>query len=81
MLAVAAEMIRADQFAMADDPDRTASLVFAPAVSRNGVTGAPNWVSIENGRRWFGWMAEDLSVRRGMAETPPLDQSYFTRSE
>src|SRR5580704_2962558 len=84
MLAVAPEMVR-PQLAAADDPDRTAGLVFAHPVnrtSRNGVTGAPGQASAHNGRQWFDWMVEDLSelVLRGMQETPPLDHSYFTQT-
>jgi creatinine amidohydrolase len=83
MLAIAPEMARADLSALADDPDRTAGLVFAHPVnrtSRNGVTGAPSRASADNGRLWFDWMVEDLSelIERGMTETPPLDHSYFT---
>jgi creatinine amidohydrolase len=84
MLAVAPEMVRADP-AAADDPDRTAGLVFAHPVnrtSRNGVTGAPSQASADNGRQWFDWMVEDLTelIHRGMKEMPPLDNSYFTQT-
>jgi creatinine amidohydrolase len=86
MLALAPEMVRVDRLATADDPDRTAGLVFAHPVnrtSRNGVTGTPSRASAENGRQWFDWMVEDLSelIRRGMTETPPLDHSYFTQTD
>ncbi|HEY6254343.1 MAG TPA: creatininase family protein [Xanthobacteraceae bacterium] len=85
MLAIAPEMVRAGLLAEADDPDRTAGLVFAHPVnrtSRNGVTGTPSRASPDNGRRWFDWMVEDLSelITRGMRETPPLDHSYFTQT-
>jgi creatinine amidohydrolase len=85
MLAVAPEMVRPQLAAWADDPDRTAGLVFAHPVnrtSRNGVTGAPGQAGADNGHQWFDWMVEDLSelVRRGMKETPPLDHSYFTQT-
>ena len=85
MLAVAPEMVRADLSAAADDPDRTAGLVFAHPVnrtSRNGVTGSPSRANAGNGGLWFDWMVEDLSdlIRRGMMETPPLDHSYFTQT-
>jgi creatinine amidohydrolase len=84
MLAIAPEMVRTGQLAAADDPDRTAGLVFAHPVnrtSRNGTTGMPSRASAEQGARWFDWMVEDLSalIRRGMIETPPLDRSYFTQ--
>lgn len=82
MLAVAPEMVRANVLPDADDPDRTERLVFSHPVnrtSRNGVTGAPSRANAANGRLWFDWMVEDLSdlIRRGMAEKPPLDHSYF----
>jgi creatinine amidohydrolase len=84
MLAIAPEMARPGLLAEADDPDRTAGLVFAHPVnrtSRNGVTGSPSRASAAHGRLWFDWMVEDLSelIRRGMMEAPPLDHSYFTR--
>ena len=84
MLAVAPEMVRADQCALADDEDRTAGLVFAHPVNRtsaNGVTGSPSRATAEKGQQWFDWMVDDLSelIRRGMGETPPLDHSYFTQ--
>ena len=83
MLAVAPDMVRANKMGQADDEDRTADLVFAHPVnhtSANGVTGRPSQATAEKGRQWFDWMVDDLSelIRRGMAETPPLDHSYFT---
>jgi creatinine amidohydrolase len=86
MLAIAPDMVRTDLLTEADDMDRTAGLVFAHPVnrtSRNGTTGMPSRASVENGRQWFGWMVDDLSelIRRGMAERPPLDHSYFTPSD
>jgi creatinine amidohydrolase len=85
MLAIAPEMVREDLLAEADDPDRTENLIFAHPVNRtskNGVTGKPSRASAENGQRWFDWMVDDLSelIRRGMAEMPPLDRSYFATS-
>lgn len=82
MLAVAPEMARPDLIAEADDPDRTGNLVFTHPVnrtSRNGVTGMPSRATADKGRLWFEWLVEDLSalVRRGIAEEPPLDRSYF----
>ena len=82
MLAIAPDMVRHDLVAEADDPDRTRGLVFAHPVnrtSRTGATGMPSRATAANGRRWFGWMVEDLSalIVRGTRETPPLDQSYF----
>jgi creatinine amidohydrolase len=85
MLAIAPEMVRTERLADADDPDRTGGLVFAHPgnrTSRNGVTGMPSRASAAHGRQWFDWMVEDLSalIERGMKETPPLAQSYFTPS-
>lgn len=84
MLGVAPEMARAELLAAADDPDRTADLVFAHPVnrtSRNGVTGQPSRANADKGSKWFAWMVEDLTelIMRGMAEKPPLDHSYFVR--
>lgn len=86
MLAVAPEMVRPELMASADDPDRTQGLVFAHPVnrtSRNGVTGMPSAATAAKGQIWFEWMVEDLSalVMRGLGETPPLPQSYFTTVE
>jgi creatinine amidohydrolase len=82
MLAVAPEIVREGLIATADDPDRTEGLVFAHPVNRtstNGVTGRPSLATKEDGARLFSWMVDDLSeiVRGGIAETPPLDASYF----
>jgi len=81
MLGIAPEMVRPELIEVADDADRTEGLVFSHPVNRtskNGVTGQPSGASAEAGRRWFGWMVEDLTalVRRGMAERPPLDAAY-----
>jgi creatinine amidohydrolase len=83
MLAVAPEIVREDQIATADDPDRTEGLVFSHPVnrtSRNGVTGYPSRATREKGEALFQMMVEDLSemVRRGIKENPPLDASYNT---
>lgn len=81
MLAVAPEIVREDQIATADDPDRTEGLIFSHPVnrtSRNGVTGYPSRASKEKGESLFQMMVEDLSdmIRRGLKESPPLDASY-----
>jgi creatinine amidohydrolase len=83
MLAVAPELVRPAALPHADDPDRTAGMVFSHPVNRtstNGVTGTPSAASAAQGRRAFEWLVEDLSalIERGLAETPPLDQSYFS---
>lgn len=81
MLAIAPESVRPDQIAGADDPDRTAGLMFSYPVNRtskNGVTGLPSRASREDGARLFSWLVEDLSarVRGALAESPPLPHSY-----
>ena len=81
MLHLAPDMVRPELLAQADDPDRTVGAVFSHPVnrtSRNGVTGRPSSANADDGRRLFAWMVDDLSdiVRRGMVESPPLDQSY-----
>lgn len=82
LLAAAPELVNPARLAAADDPDRTAGLVFAHPVNRtsgNGVTGKPSQATADKGAIWFGWMVEDLSalVRRGLTESPPLAHSYF----
>jgi creatinine amidohydrolase len=77
MLALAPELVRPRKLRAADDPDRTAGLIFAHPVnrtSRNGVTGQPSRARAAAGRRLFVWMVSDLSalVRRGLRERPPL---------
>jgi creatinine amidohydrolase len=83
MLAVAPELVRPSLVRDADDPDRTSGLVFSHPVNRtstNGVTGTPSIASAAQGRCAFEWMVEDLSalIGRGLLESPPLDQSYFS---
>jgi creatinine amidohydrolase len=83
MLAIAPELVRPQVARQADDPDRTAGLVFSHPVNRtstNGVTGTPSVASAAQGQRAFEWMVDDLSalIERGLRETPPLDHSYFS---
>ena len=83
MLAKAPDMVRTDKLCIADDPDRTAGLVFSHPVNRtslNGVTGKPSISNADKGDMWFAWMVEDLSqlIRQGMHEEPPLAHSYFS---
>jgi len=83
MLAKAPEIVRKDKLEIADDPDRTAGLVFSHPVNRtslNGVTGKPSISNADKGALWFSWMEEDLSnlIRQGMREEPPLAHSYFS---
>lgn len=82
ILSIAPQAVRPDRLAEADDHDRTGGCIFSHPVNRtseNGVTGKPSQADADKGRRWFEWMVEDLSavVMKGMAETPPLDRSYF----
>jgi creatinine amidohydrolase len=77
MMALAPGLVRTGKIRAADDPDRTAGLVFSHPVSRtslNGVTGRPSLARAASGRRLFAWMVADLSaiVRRGLRERPPL---------
>ncbi len=81
MMALDPATVRENRLTEADDPDRTAGLVFAHPVnrtSRNGVTGRPSEADAARGRELFGWMVEDLAalVRRGLAEEPPLPHGY-----
>jgi len=81
MLAIAAEAVRPDKLAEADDPDRTCGCVFAHPVNRtskNGVTGTPSLATVEKGQRWFDWLVADLAelISRGCSEDPPLPYSY-----
>jgi creatinine amidohydrolase len=83
MLAHAPELVRPEKLSAADDEDRTAGLVFSHPVnrtSRNGVTGFPGRATVEQGKKIFRFMVEDLAalVRNGMKEQPPLPNSYFT---
>ncbi len=82
MLARMPAMVRPEKLGAADDPDRTAGLVFAHPVnrtSRNGVTGAPSRATREQGEKLFKFMVEDLAalVGRALTEKPPLEHSYF----
>lgn len=81
MLHAAPALVRSDLLGAADDPDRTTGLVFSHPVNRtsaNGATGRPSMATAEDGAQLFSWMVEDLVgiVRRGIAETPPLDHAY-----
>ncbi len=82
MLARIPALARPEKLASADDPDRTAGLVFTHPVnrtSRNGVTGFPSRATREQGEKLFQFMVEDLAalVRQALMEQPPLEHSYF----
>jgi creatinine amidohydrolase len=80
MLAVAPELVDRTRMAGADDPDRTADLVFrytAVSLSTNGVTGRPSEASAELGRTLVARTADALAIRveRGRTEEPPLGRA------
>jgi len=82
MLAHAPELVRHRLVKKADDPDRTAGLVFAHPVNRtsaNGVTGYPSRATKAQGHRLLKWLVTDLAkiVRQGMRENAPFDISYY----
>jgi creatinine amidohydrolase len=77
MMALAPELVRMDQLAISDDPDRTENLVFrytAPSLSANGVTGRPSEASVELGQRLLGLVVNAMcaAVEQGRVEEPPL---------
>jgi len=77
MLVLAPELVRLDRVAGADDPDRTAGLVFrytAPSLSINGVTGRPSEASRDLGERLVGLTVAAIAaaIERGRQEKPPL---------
>lgn len=77
MLAVAPQLVHLDRLVGADDPDRTAGLVFrytATSLSTNGVTGRPSEASIELGRHLLDRTVTAIAdlVERGRREEPPL---------
>jgi creatinine amidohydrolase len=85
MLALEPALVRRGKLRVADDPDRTAGLVFSHPVNRtslNGTTGRPSLARASAGRRLFSWMVTDLAalVRRGLRERPPLAASYGERA-
>ena len=82
MLALAPHLVHLDRLATADDPDRTAGLVFrytAPALSTNGVTGRPSEATAELGSRLVELTVAALvdRIRRGRLEKPPLGPAPF----
>jgi creatinine amidohydrolase len=77
MLHLAPELVHVDRMADADDPDRTADLVFrytAPALSTNGVTGRPSEATEELGQKLVDLTVAAIvdRVERGRSEEPPL---------
>jgi creatinine amidohydrolase len=77
MMAIAPDLVRMNQLVLADDPDRTAGLVFrytAPALSRNGVTGRPSQATAELGAELRRLVVAAIAgrVERGRTEEPAL---------
>jgi creatinine amidohydrolase len=77
MMALAPELVRMDQLALADDEDRTDGLVFrytAPVLSRNGVTGRPSGATPHLGAKLLEEVVRSMchSVEAGRMEEPPL---------
>jgi len=77
MLALAPELVHTERLADADDPDRTARLVFrytAPALSANGVTGRPSEATVELGAKLRELAVAGLvdRIERGRTEEPPF---------
>lgn len=80
MLAIAPELVRTDAMANADDPDRTAPLVFAYTAERlstNGVTGRPSEATAALGHQLVGRAVDALTtaVLRGRSERAPLESA------
>lgn len=68
---------------LADDPDRTADLVFPYPVAQtslNGVTGHPSRASAEDGRVLFEQMGQALAdiLLRAATEEPPLAAEHWS---
>jgi creatinine amidohydrolase len=77
MMAIAPHLVHPERIPEADDPDRTAGLVFrytAPALSRNGVTGRPTEATTELGIMLRDRVVSAITdrIERGRAEEPPL---------
>ncbi len=82
MLHLAPETVDQSAFGIADDPDRTADLVFSYPVSQtslNGTTGAPSLGSAEEGRSLFEKMSSAVvhKLERAKTEQAPLPQSEW----
>ena len=83
MLHLYPELVRMDQIAAADDPDRTQCTVFSHPVAQtslNGVTGFPSRATAEQGELLFGGMVDALTKIIGAAiiEEPPLASDHWS---
>jgi creatinine amidohydrolase len=82
LLHLAPELVRADQLAAADDPDRTADTVFSYPVAQtslNGVTGFPSRATAEDGAKLFTQIGDALAalVERAKTDEPPLASEHW----
>ena len=78
MLFLQPDAVDREAMGTADDPDRSAGLVFSHpvgATSTNGVTGAPSTATAEAGRKLLIELGEALAAKLEAAKTeqPPLD--------
>lgn len=82
MLYLAPETVDEEALSAADDPDRTADLVFSYPVSQtslNGTTGQPSRGAAADGQRLFEMMSQALSRKLEIAKTeaPPLSDAEW----
>jgi creatinine amidohydrolase len=82
LLHLAPELVRSDQLAAADDPDRTAGSVFAHPVAQtslNGVTGFPSRANADDGAALFATIGNALAdlVERAKTDEPPLGPEHW----
>ncbi|MFT6059486.1 MAG: creatinine amidohydrolase [Lentimonas sp.] len=82
MLHLAPETVDQDAFEIADDPDRTADLVFSYPVSQtslNGTTGAPSRGNADEGRSLFENMSAAVvqKLQQAKIEQAPLPQNEW----
>lgn len=83
MLHLHPELVRMDQIATADDPDRTLGTVFSHPVAQtslNGVTGFPSRATAGQGSRLFHAMVDALAELAAAAiiEEPPLPSGHWS---
>jgi creatinine amidohydrolase len=82
MLHLYPELVRMDQIAAADDPDRTQGTVFSHPVAQtslNGVTGFPSRATAEQGELLFSKMVDALTqvLHTAITEEPPLPENHW----